>query len=129
MLVVVDTSVLIDHLRGDARATTVLRGVVEIGDELWSVIPVRTEILAGARPAEGEAIGLLFDQIRWLDVTAEIADSAGRLAARYLRSHQGVDTVDYLVAAGVDRLDARLLTLNVRHFPMLPGLEPAYRSG
>ena len=32
----------------------------------------------------------------------------------------------YLIAAAVQTLDARLLTLNVRHFPMIPGLLPAY---
>lgn len=126
MLVVVDTSVLIDHLRGDARATSLLREVVAVGDELWSVTPVRTEILAGARPGERSAIQQLFDQIRWLDVTTDVGDAGGQLAAQYLRSHSGVDTVDYLIAAGVARLGARLLTLNVRHFPMLADLEPAY---
>ncbi len=44
-----------------------------------------------------------------MDITVEVADSAGRLAAC------------------VQKLDARLLTLNVRHFPMFPDLEPAYR--
>lgn len=34
---------------------------------------------------------------------------------------------DYLVAAGTELLEASLLTLNVRHFPMVPDLEPAYR--
>jgi predicted nucleic acid-binding protein len=126
LLVVVDTSVLIDHLRGDTHATSLLREVVAVGDELWSVTPVRTEILAGARPGELSAIHQLFDQIRWLDVTTDVADAGGQLAAQYLRSHSGVDTVDYLIAAGVARLGARLLTLNVRHFPMLADLEPAY---
>jgi predicted nucleic acid-binding protein len=31
-----------------------------------------------------------------------------------------------VIAATALELDARLLTTNVRHFPMLPGLEPAY---
>jgi len=123
----VDTSVLIDHLRGDQRAVGRLRAAVERGDELWSVTPARTEILAGARPEEEAVIGTLLAQLRWLDVTVELADAAGRLAARFLRSHRGVDTVDYLVAAGTQALGAELLTLNIRHFPMFPELEPAYR--
>lgn len=126
MLLLVDTSVLIDHLRGDLRAVGLLRAAVENRDELWSVSVVRTEILAGARPPEEEPIGTLFDQFRWLDVTIELADSAGRLAATYLRSHRGVDTVDYLLAAAAQQIDARLLTQNVRHFPMFTGLRPAY---
>ena len=127
MLLVVDASVLIDHLRGDERAVRRLRAAVESRDELWSATVVRTEILAGARPKEEAAIIELLDGLRWMEITVEVADSAGRLAARYLRSHPGVDTVDYLIAACAQKLDATLLTLNVRHFPMFPDLEPAYR--
>jgi len=126
VLFLVDTSVLIDHLRGDERALSRLRTALEGGDELWSVSVVRTEILAGARPSETEAIHRLLGQLRWLDVTTELADEAGILASTYLRSHTGVDTVDYVVAAAAMKLDARLLTQNVRHFPMFPELEPAY---
>ena len=126
MLLLVDTSVLIDHLRGDARAVGRLRAAVDAGDELWSVVLVRTEILAGARPPEAGPIGSLFSQVRWLDVTVDLADAAGQLAATYLRSHPGVDTVDYVLAAATEYLGATLLTQNVRHFPMLPALRSAY---
>jgi predicted nucleic acid-binding protein len=125
-LLLVDTSVLIDHLRGQAPAVDRLKAALDTGDELWSVTVVRTEILAGARPAEQEPIASLFGFIRWLDVTPELADAAGRLASTYLRSHPGVDTVDYLIAAGTEHLGAKLLTLNVRHFPMIRGLQRAY---
>ncbi|HET7026448.1 MAG TPA: type II toxin-antitoxin system VapC family toxin, partial [Candidatus Limnocylindrales bacterium] len=122
MIRVVDTSVLIDHLRGDQRATEVLRAASDAGDELWSVTPVRTEILAGALPDERDRIDLLLGQLRWLDVTMELADTAGRIAQPFVRSHPGIDTVDYLLAATTEHLGAELLTLNVRHFPMLSGL-------
>lgn len=87
--------------------------------------PVRTEILAGARAAEQDAVALLFSALRRLDVTTEVADRAGALEARYLRAHPGIDTVDLLLAAGAELLDAPLLTLTVRHLPMLPGLARA----
>jgi len=125
-LVMVDTCVLIDHLRGHAGAVACLRDVAERGDELWGVSVVRTELLAGVRAHEEGRVDALLIALRWLDVTVELADAAGRLAARYLRSHPGVDTVDYLIAAGAIALEARLLTQNVRHFPMLAGLAPAY---
>ena len=126
MLLLVDTSVLIDHLRGDARAVGGLQAALQAGDELWSVSVVRTEVLAGARPGEEQQIGRLLAQLRWLDVTTDLADAAGGLARIYLRSHQGVDTVDYLIAAGAQALNATLLTQNVRHFPMFERLQPAY---
>jgi predicted nucleic acid-binding protein len=121
-----DTSVVIDHLRGDPRAVALLEESARAGEELWSVTPVRTEVRAGMRRGEERATEVFLDVLRWQDVTVEIADRAGDMARRYLRSHQGVDTVDYLVAAGAEALGARLLTLNVRHFPMFRDIEPAY---
>lgn len=126
MRVVFDTSVLIDHLRGDRRATTLLELCVNRGDELWSVTVVRTEILAGMRAKETGPTRALLDTLRWQDVTIEIADRAGELARHYLPSHLHVDTIDYLVAAATMALDGRLFTQNVKHFPMLADLRRAY---
>ena len=121
----IDTSVLIDQLGGDPRAADLLVAAVRQGDELWSVTVVRTEILAGMRQREEAATRRLLDQIHWQEVTVDIADRAGDLARRYLRSHPGVDTVDYLIAAATLALGADLKTC-VKHFPMFPKLAPAY---
>ena len=126
MRVLVDSSVLIDHLRGYAPATGLLVPLVRAGDELWSVTPVRIEIIAGMRPGEEAGTRALLDQLRWLEVDVDLADHAGEMARGYVRTHPGVDTVDYLLAAGTARLAASLLTVNVGHFPMIEGLEPAY---
>ena len=126
MSVVVDTSVLIDHLRGVPAAHDRLRAEVEARHVLWSVVVVRTVVLAGMRPREEEATHALLDLVQWLPIDAALADHAGALARRYLRSHRAIDTIDYLIAAATDRLGARLLTQNVRHFPMFAGLRPAY---
>ena len=123
---VVDTSVLIDHLRGNTLAKNLLLRGFRERHELWSVTVVRTEVLAGMRPKEETATRALLAQIQWQDVNTDVADRAGRLAQRYLRSHRGVDTVDYLIASATELLGAELKTMNVKHFPMLPGLAPAY---
>jgi predicted nucleic acid-binding protein len=123
---VLDSSVLVDLTRGDPRATRLLASL-EPDADLWSVTIVRTELLAGARGGEGPVIIQVLDELRWLDIDSMVADLAGRMAAHYRRSNPGIGLADYLVAAGTRLLDARLLTLNVRHFPMLTGLEPAYR--
>ena len=123
---VVDTSVLIDHLRGNTLAKNLLLRGFRERHELWSVTVVRTEVLAGMRPKEEAATRALLAQIQWQDVNTDVADRAGRLAQRYLRSHRGVDTVDYLIASATELLGAELKTMNVKHFPMLPGLAPAY---
>ena len=126
MIVVVDTSVLIDHLRGDPRARSRLREFSEVGDRLSSVTVVRTEILAGMRDREHDATHALLDCLSWHEITVARADAAGALARQYLRSHPGIDTIDSLLAAATVEFDARLLTSNVKHFPMFPGLRSAY---
>lgn len=126
MKLLLDTTVFIDVLRGLETAVTFLRDAVEQDQELWSVSVVRTEVLAGMRKGEEADTLALLDGVKWLDVTVELADDAGELARRYLRSHRGVDTVDYLLGAGALALGARMCTSNIRHFPMLEGLQPAY---
>jgi predicted nucleic acid-binding protein len=96
------------------------------GTELWSSVIVRVEVRAGMRPAETAATDAAFALFHWQDVTSEIADRAGSLATRFHASHSGIDTADFLLAATAEVLGAGLLTLNVRHFPMIDGLQPAY---
>lgn len=51
---------------------------------------------------------------------------AGMLANRYLRSHPGVDPVDFIIAATAIRHQVRLWTKNITHFPMFPDLVSPY---
>lgn len=126
MTTLLDTPVLVDHLRGDDRAVALLSRLLQADESVWAATPTRTEILAGIRPAEQEPMTRLFALISWIDIDVAIADAAGEFALRYRRSHSGIDTTDYLIAAAAYSIGADLLTLNVRHFPMFPGLEPAY---
>lgn len=126
MRILLDSSVLVDVLRNDARAVGFLAGARRSGDELWSVTPVRTEILTGMRPGEEHRTRALFDLIDWQPITIEIADRAGDLARTYRVRHPSIEMVDYLVAAGTYALAADLATHNVRDFPMFPGLQPPY---
>ncbi|MDP9467407.1 MAG: type II toxin-antitoxin system VapC family toxin [Chloroflexota bacterium] len=127
MTVLLDTSVLIDHLRGDPRAVELLDELVIADEAVWAATPTRTELLAGIRAREREVLARLFAALAWVDITTAIADDAGELAHRYGRSHPGIDTADYLIAGAARSIGARLLTLNVRDFPMFPGLKSPYR--
>ena len=126
MSVIVDTSVIVDHLRNDPRAVNLMTELLK-RDRVWAAAPTRTEIIAGLRPDELEPMAKLFDVLSWIEIDIQIADDAGQLARKYQRSHGGIDTVDYLIAAAAQARGGSLVTLNVRHFPMFPDLEPAYR--
>lgn len=126
MAIVVDTSVLIDHLRGDARARDALRGAAQAGERLCASVLTKVEIFAGMRADEEQATRRLLDSLNLIEVDDAVAEQAGMLANRYLRSHPGVDPVDYVIAATTQRLGAELWTRNLKHFPMFPGLSSPY---
>lgn len=126
MTVLIDTTILIDHLRGDERALRLLSDLFNEEDRVWAATPTRTEVAAGLRVGEEAAMAQLFAILTWVDIDVTAADAAGELARQYSRSHSGIDTTDYLIAAAALSIDARLLTLNVRHYPMIEGLTPPY---
>ncbi len=126
MSVVVDTSVLIDHLRGRAEARDALRSLVGTGEVLSGSVLTRAEVVAGMRPVEEPTTLALLDVIEWIPVSAEVADAAGRLAQQFLRSHPGVDTADCVIAATAMSVGARLWTRDVTRFPMFPELTAPY---
>ncbi|MGH3503512.1 MAG: type II toxin-antitoxin system VapC family toxin, partial [Nocardioidaceae bacterium] len=80
----------------------------------------------GMRPPEEIATRSLLSTLRWHPVDAETAEDAGALGRRWLPSHHTIDGADLAIAATALRTGSRLLTCNVRHFPMLPDLQPPY---
>ncbi len=121
----VDTTIAVDHLRGEPVATELLTELSQ-ADELAASELVRFELMAGVRDKELRALEEFCSALRWTQVTEDVARVAGHLARRYRKSHSGIGAVDYLIAATAIVLDADLLTTNVRHFPMFPSLEPPY---
>lgn len=115
-----DSTVLVAHLRGDERATRLLTGV-PTEERLASVLS-RIEIEGGMRRGERAGVATLFGALRLLPVTDAVARRAGEHLRRFRRSHPGIDVVDYALAATAELHEARLATLNVKHFPMCKGL-------
>ena len=121
-----DTTVVVDHLRGREEATRLLRHEFEAGTAIAASELVRFELLAGMRDGEVERLAAFFSSLRWVGVNDDIARTAAALFRRHRTAHAGIGVADYIIAASALVLDAELLTTNVRHFPMLAGLEPAY---
>src|SRR2546422_1423614 len=117
-MIVLDTSVLIDVLRGEPRAFGYVRSLDHV--PFCSEV-TRVEVLQGLRSRERRPAEDLFDHLRWVGVDEGIARRAGALGRQYLRSHASVGVVDLVIAATALELDAELATLNVRHFPMFAG--------
>lgn len=121
-----DTSVVVDHLRGYPRATTLLEELLGSEDGAAASELTRFELLAGVRPNEQGSLESFFLAVDWVPVTEDIARLAGLYARKYRRGHAGIGAVDYLIASTAATLDTDLLTTNVRHFPMFEGLEAPY---
>ncbi|MEX2212219.1 MAG: type II toxin-antitoxin system VapC family toxin [Gaiellaceae bacterium] len=125
-MIVADTSVLVDYLRGDAGARAAFEHARSAGEPLVGSVLTCVEVLAGARRPEERSTRALLDELEWIPVDVELADAAGSLARRFGRTHPGIDVTDYVIAATVDHLDATLWTRNLRHFPMFPRLAAPY---
>jgi predicted nucleic acid-binding protein len=121
-----DTTVAIDHLRGRDSAVDLLRRLVAAEETVLASEVVRFELLAGVRDDELEALEQFFSVLSWVPVDEGVSQTAGLLARKDRTAHSGIDDVDYLIAATALVLDAELLTTNVRHFPMLAGLQSPY---
>lgn len=121
-----DTSVAVDHLRGAKPAVELLRELINDDETVAASEIVRFELLAGVRDREIDELEQFFSALSWIQVDEDIARTAGALARVHRRAYSGIDDADYLIAATAIILDAELLTVNVRHFPMLEGLRPAY---
>jgi len=121
----VDTSILIDYLRGNAGAGDLLERE-RAADVLHASEITRIEVLAGMRPTEEDDTRALLSTLVWHPVDVEIAEEAGALGRQWLPSHHTIDSADLAIAATAVRTNARLLTRNVRHFPMFTDLQAPY---
>lgn len=124
-MTLVDSDVLIAHLRGEAAARDFLIERRRRGRLHASAVSV-TEVTGGMRSGEREEVRRLLGRFVIHPVDQEIALRAGEFARRYRRSHTAIGLGDYLIAATADIRALDLGTLNVRHFPMFDDLEPAF---
>jgi len=83
---VVDTSVLIDLLRGDDRAVQWLMALDAV--PLCSEV-TRVEVLQGVRSAERGPTERLLQTLRWVAVDESVSRSAGDLGRRFAAAIAG----------------------------------------
>lgn len=126
-MILVDSDVVIAHLRGDQRARDWLVAARRRLPLAISTVSI-TEVTGGMRTNERREVWGLLSRFHTEPVTDTVSRRAGEFMRAHRRSHPGVGTVDYLIAATADVNGYELATLNVRHFPMFPELEPPFQS-
>lgn len=119
-----DTCIVIDHLREHPPAEDYLRGLA--AQPLLSAVTI-AEVYAGVRTrAEAQRVDNLLDRFTVLGIDGEIARLGGGFRREFARSH-GTGLLDALIAATAQVHGARLVTRNVRHFPMLDDILVPYQ--
>ena len=126
MTYVVDTGILVDHLRAEAAATRCLEDALRSGRRVAGSVVTRIELRRGALPHEMAAIEAVERLLDWVAVDHEIAALAQQYAERYAPSLPEVATTAYVIGATAARLDATLLTRDAERFPMFPDLAAPY---
>ena len=112
-----DTGILVRHLRGDRRASRLLTHFYAVAELQTSAISL-VEVYRGCRTEAQELAATdVFQFALPLDVTVHIA----RLAGAIIQSNRGVlggdrAAADAIITATAVATSARLITLNTRQF-------------
>ncbi len=118
MTVLVDSDILIEVSRG--KDADIVSRWMDLGNSdaavLYSPVSV-TELWAGARPKEHDALNHLFRALTCTPIDEETGRQAGLYLQQYRRSH-GVEIADALIAANAIANRAQLWTRNRKHYPM-----------
>ena len=117
MALLLDTTVLIDALRGRSAAERV-RALRGSGQTLWICAINAEEVLRGSRDEEEKVVKRFLAGLR----IAPLGRAEGELAGRWRRDHarKGItlSQADCLIGAAAVGVKARLATGNPKHFPM-----------
>jgi predicted nucleic acid-binding protein len=116
-VVVLDTTVLIDALRG-RPAVARIRQLISAGDTLLTTAINVEEIVRGLRSNEAGAGDLLFAGLRVLPIGRAEGELAGRWRREFAATGVTLHQADCLIAAAAVGVNARLATGNVKDYPM-----------
>ncbi len=126
-MIVVDSDVLIDFLRGNPTAKNKLEELAGRGETLTTTTinafeVLRGEILNGDDASYAKAKEFLasFSPIQFDFMAAEVASD---LYAELRKAGTPLELADLLIAATAQARDATLLTRNRKHFGRLKGLK------
>lgn len=116
---VLDSSFLIDHLRGQAGATERFIAMHEAGDALMICDVGAAEVWSG-RPSEHPQVEALLRYLEFVQPGPPTSELAGRWRADARARGATLALPDALIAATAFQLDATVLTRNVRDFALTP---------
>ena len=116
-----DSDVIIWHLRGRKEVTEVLRDLQRFGLPACSALSV-LEVQLGVKKGEEEKTDRFLKSLRIFDVNMEIASKAAQLIREYKAKGITLDLPDSVIAATCILHELILVTYNKKHYP-ISGIE------
>jgi predicted nucleic acid-binding protein len=120
MRLVLDSTFLIDHLRGEDDAVDRLASIFENGDEPIVTEIIVCEVRAGLLPDAERHLVALLEPMEFIQPDPGTAMRAGRWRAELRVRGRTLSLADSLIAAAADSMGATVLTRNVRDFSLTP---------
>ena len=122
-MMIADSDVLIDYLRGRAPWAGRIRLEIETGHLTTTAIN-SFELLGGAKTsADMDKVSGLLDALTVLGVSPEASERAAEARRLLEKDGQGIGMADYLIAGVCLANGGVLLTRNLDHFERVPGLK------
>lgn len=118
MRLLLDTTVLIDALRGRGGARTALTEAARTGHELGTSAINLAEVYSGLRSTEEAAAQDFLAALTCFPVTASIAERGGRIRNEFARRGITLGLADAVIAATALEYGLVLATDNRKDFPM-----------
>ena len=112
-----DTTTIIDHLRGDKKVNFYLEEIGTRGDIVGCCCINITETYTGMKDKEKEQTDKFIESLYYFPVTKEIAKLAGKLKQKYDKKGKTLATSDVIIAATAITYGLILITKNVKHYP------------
>ncbi len=126
MRLLLDSTFVIDHLRGEAVAVERFRRIFEDGDDPIVTEIVVCEVRAGLLAEAERHLDAFLEPIEFVQPGIETAKMAGRWRADLRRRGQTLSLGDSLIAATANTLGATVITRNVRDFALTPVVVESY---
>jgi len=112
-----DSNILIWHLRGRKDVVEVLTGLASEGSLACSAVSV-LEVQAGVKRGEQERTDAFLDGLDVRNVDRQIASQAGHYIRKHREKGITLDFADAIIASTAVIGDLMLVTENAAHFPM-----------
>jgi len=112
-----DTTTIIDHLRGNKKVNSYLEEIGMRGDIAGCCCINIAEVYTGMKKKEKEKTNKFIESLYYFEVTKEIARLAGSLKQKYAKKGKTLAVTDVIIAAASMVYGSTLVTKNIKNYP------------